>query len=196
MNWIKFFKTLKNYYYLEPAFDRFITEYRKAERLNRQFGCKIDHRTQISFDDINNLEIGKNVYVGAFTVIYVLNENDKKDCKLIIGENTYIGEQNNIRAAGGTIKIGKNCLISQQVSIVGSDHTFKKGINIQDQAWKAENRGVEIGDDVWIGCSVQIMAGVKIGNGAVIAAGSAVTKNVEENTVVAGVPAKFIKNRE
>jgi acetyltransferase-like isoleucine patch superfamily enzyme len=40
------------------------------------------------------------------------------------------------------------------------------------------------------------MAGVKIGNGAVIAAGSVVTKNVEENTVVAGVPAKFIKHRE
>lgn len=196
MNWIKFFKTLRKYYYLEPAFDKFINEYRKAERINRHFNCSIDHRTQISFDDLNNLEIGKNVYIGAFSVIYVINENDKKDCKLIIGENTYIGEQNNIRAAGGTIKIGKNCLISQQVSIIGSDHHYKKGINIQDQPWKAENRGVEIGDDVWIGCSVQIMAGVKIGNGAVIAAGSVVTKNIEENTVVAGVPAKFIKHRE
>ena len=196
MNWIKFFKTLRKYYYLEPAFDRFITEYRKAERLNRQFNCHIDHRTQISFDDVKNLEIGKNVFIGAFSVIYVINENEKKDCKLVIGENTYIGEQNNIRAAGGTIKIGKNCLISQQVSIIGSDHNYKKGINIQDQSWKAENRGVEIGDDVWIGCSTQIMAGVTIGSGAVIAAGSVVTKNVEENTVVAGVPAKYIKHRE
>ena len=191
MNWIKFFKTLRKYYYLEPAFDNIITDYRKVEGLKKKYNCNIDYRVKISYDDVNNFEIGNNVYIGAFTVIYII-----KDCKLIIGENTYIGEQNNLRAAGGSIKIGKNCLISQQVSIIGSDHNYKKGINIQDQSWKAENRGVEIGDDVWIGCSTQIMAGVTIGSGAVIAAGSVVTKNVEENTVVAGVPAKYIKHRE
>lgn len=196
MNWIKFFKTLKKYYYLEPAFDNIIHDYRKINRLNTLFDCKIDQKTSISFDAVENLEIGKNVNIGAFSVIQIMSEPGTKDCKLIIGENTYIGEQNNIRAAGGTIKIGKNCLISQQVSIIGSDHNYKKGINIQDQPWKQENRNVEIGDDVWIGCSSQIMAGVKIGNGAVIAAGSVVTKDIEENTVVAGVPAKFIKHRE
>jgi acetyltransferase-like isoleucine patch superfamily enzyme len=196
MNWIKFFKTLKKYYYLEPAFDNIIHDYRKISRLNALFNCKIDYKTFISFDDIANLEIGKNVNIGAFSVIQIMSEPGTKNCRLIIGENTYIGEQNNIRAAGGTIKIGKNCLISQQVSIIGSDHNYKKGINIQDQPWKQENRNVEIGDDVWIGCSSQIMAGVKIGNGAVIAAGSVVTKDIEENTVVAGVPAKFIKHRE
>lgn len=196
MNWIKFFKTLKKYYYLEPAFDNIITDYRKVENLKKKYNCNIDYRVRISYDEIDNFQIGKNVYIGAYSVIFVTDENAKRDCKLIIGENTYIGEQNNIRAAGGTIRIGKNCLISQQVSIIGSDHNYKKGINIQDQPWKLENRGVEIGDDVWIGCSSQIMAGVKIGNGAVIAAGSVVTKDVEENTVVAGVPAKFIKHRE
>lgn len=196
MNWIKFFKTLRKYYYLEPAFDHIITDYRKVESLKKKYSCNIDYRVRISYDNIDNFQIGKNVYIGAYSVIFVTDEHAKRTCQLIIGENTYIGEQNNIRAAGGTIKIGKNCLISQQVSIIGSDHNYKKGINIQDQPWKSENSGVEIGDDVWIGCSTQIMAGVTIGNGAVIAAGSVVTKNVEENTVVAGVPAKFIKHRE
>lgn len=191
MNWIKFFKTLKKYYHLESAFDNIITDFRKVENLKQKYNCNIDYRVRISYDDVDNFEIGSNVYIGAYTVIFV-----NGDDKLVIGENTYIGEQNNIRAAGGTIRIGKNCLISQQVSIIGADHNYKKGINIQDQPLKKENNGVEIGDDVWIGCSVQIMAGVKIGNGAVIAAGSVVTKDVEANTVIAGVPAKFIKHRE
>ncbi len=193
MNWLKFFRTLKKYYYLEPAFDNIITDYRKVENLKKKYHCNIDYRVRISIDNINNVELGKNVYIGAYSVVFVTNDNNSK---LTIGEDTYIGEQNNIRAAGGDIVIGKKCLISQQVSIIGSDHTYKKGIYIQDQPSKKENAGVSIGDDVWIGCSVQIMAGVTIGNGAVIAAGSVVTKNVEENTVVAGVPAKFIKHRE
>lgn len=193
MNWLKFFRTLKKYYYLEPAFDNIITDYRKVENLKKKYHCNIDYRVRISIDNINNVELGKNVYIGAYTVIFVTDDNNSK---LTIGDDTYIGEQNNIRAAGGDIVIGKKCLISQQVSIIGSDHNYKKGIYIQDQPSKKENAGVTIGDDVWIGCSVQIMAGVTIGNGAVIAAGSVVTKNVEENTVVAGVPAKFIKHRE
>jgi acetyltransferase-like isoleucine patch superfamily enzyme len=55
---------------------------------------------------------------------------------------------------------------------------------------------IRIGDDVWVGCSVQILPGVTIGNGAVIAAGSLVNKDVPENAIVAGVPAKIIKYRE
>ncbi len=53
---------------------------------------------------------------------------------------------------------------------------------------------VIIGDNVWIGASVTIVPGVTIGDNAIIAAGAVVTKNVEPNTVVGGVPAKFIKN--
>ena len=52
-----------------------------------------------------------------------------------------------------------------------------------------------IGDDVWIGKHSVIMTGVKIGNGAIVAAGSVVTKDVEPYTIVGGVPAKFIKMR-
>ena len=53
---------------------------------------------------------------------------------------------------------------------------------------------VVIGDNVWIGAHSTILAGVTVGKNAVIAAGSVVTKNVPENAVVAGVPAKVIKN--
>ena len=191
MNLVKLYKTLKKYYYFEEAFDKIIFNHRKIENLKRTFSCNIDNKTHISFDNIRNITIGQGVNIGAFTVVFVTDNS-----KLQIGEKTYIGEQNNIRAAGGDIIIGKKCLISQQVSIIGSNHIYLKDIPIQEQNDDIENGGVEIGDDVWIGCGSQIMAGVKIGNGAVIAAGSVVTKDVPDNTVVAGIPAKFIKHRE
>jgi maltose O-acetyltransferase len=53
---------------------------------------------------------------------------------------------------------------------------------------------VIVEDDVWIGASVTILPGVKIGQGAIIGAGAVVTKNVEPYTVVAGIPAKVIRN--
>ena len=55
---------------------------------------------------------------------------------------------------------------------------------------------VKIGNDVWIGAKATVLSGVTIGNGAVIAAGAVVTKDVPDNTVVAGVPAKIIKQIE
>ncbi|MCK5676883.1 MAG: acyltransferase, partial [Flavobacteriaceae bacterium] len=53
-----------------------------------------------------------------------------------------------------------------------------------------------IGNDIWIGANVSIMSGVKIGNGCVIAAGSVVTKDIPDFSVIGGVPAKIIKNRK
>jgi acetyltransferase-like isoleucine patch superfamily enzyme len=54
---------------------------------------------------------------------------------------------------------------------------------------------VEIGNDVWIGTKVIIMGGVKIGDGAIIGAGSIVTKDIPDSAIAVGVPAKVIKNR-
>ena len=74
------------------------------------------------------------------------------------------------------------------------------GKNIINHDFNPKNRAsmkpspVIIGDNVWIGACVTIVPGVTIGDNAIIAAGAVVTKNVEPNTVVGGVPAKFIKN--
>lgn len=66
---------------------------------------------------------------------------------------------------------------------------------MMDQGMEAV-KPVTIGNDVWIGRRVMIMPGVTIGNGVIIGAGAVVTKNVLDNVVVGGVPAKIIKNRE
>lgn len=57
------------------------------------------------------------------------------------------------------------------------------------------NRPVLIGNDVWIGANVVILPGVKVGDGAILAAGAVITKDVEPYTVVGGVPAKIIRKR-
>lgn len=152
----------------------------------------------IEYNNRNSIVLDKNVYIGAFTVIIVANStfpDSYKDSHLSVGFRTYIGEGNNIRAGGGKITIGKNCLISQHVTIVASNHNTKLERPINEQGWSKNNNFVTINDDVWIGAGSIILPGVTIGNGAVIAAGSVVTKNIPEYAIVAGNPAKVIKYR-
>jgi len=166
----------------------------KVERNNK--GCRIDYTNRFSFSDINTIKLSPNVYFGAFNVVFVVGEDsDDTRSALIIGENTCICEQNNIRASGGKVVIGANCLISQQVSIIAANHAISKSSLIRDQAWVTKG-DIVIGDDVWVGCGVQIMSGVNIGDGAVIGAGSLVNKDIPPYAIVGGVPAKVIKYRE
>lgn len=167
------------------------------ERINRQFHCQIHRNALVRVQYGEDIVLGEGVRIEALTYLCVWNEDGlKRNSQLQIGALTYIGEQNNIRAAGGRIEIGRKCLISQQVSIIASNHTFKKGHPIYDQPWDQAKTGVSIADDVWIGCGAQILPGARIGKGAIVAAGSVVTGVVPENTIVAGVPARAIKQRE
>lgn len=105
-----------------------------------------------------------------------------------VGRNTVVNAGCRIDNKAG-IAIGENVSISQQVMILAADH------DMDSPDFAGRNRPVVIEDYVWIGTRAMIMPGVTIGKGAVVAAGAVVTKNVEPYTVVAGVPAKFIKNR-
>ena len=94
------------------------------------------------------------------------------------------------------IRIGNQVLIAGEVAFVGrNDHcTSKIGTTIWDSP-----RGVDqptvVEDDVWIGYRATILSGVRIGKGAVVAAGAVVVKDIEPYTVVAGVPATVVKRR-
>ncbi len=104
---------------------------------------------------------------------------------LKIGSNVSIGDRTEIHC-GKEIFIGDNCLIAWDVVIMDRDyHRF----NSQEPVYKA----VHIEDHVWIGCRAIILKGVHIGRGSVVAAGSVVTCDVPENTLVAGNPAKIVK---
>lgn len=109
---------------------------------------------------------------------------------IAVGKNVFINSGCCFQDQGG-IEIGDNVLIGQQVVIATLNHDLTP-----------ENRAsmfpapVKIGNGVWIGAHATILAGVTVGNNAVIAAGAVVTKDVPENVVVAGVPAKIIKEIE
>ena len=89
----------------------------------------------------------------------------------------------------GSIVIGDNVSISSDVIILTADH------DMDAPDMKGRNREVIIDSYVWIGTRAMIMPGVRLSRGAVVGAGSVVTKSVEPFTVVAGVPAKKIKMR-
>lgn len=88
------------------------------------------------------------------------------------------------------IHIGDNCLIGPDVGIYTAGHRLEPEGRLLD----GFGMPITIGKDVWIGGHSVILSGVTIGDGAVIAAGSVVTKDVASRTLVAGNPAKFKKN--
>jgi acetyltransferase-like isoleucine patch superfamily enzyme len=174
-----------------------------SNRFNKSFRCYgeqyfIHKKAIFLIKSDDSISISDEVYIGANTIISVRDHNFPnayKDSHLSIGKKTYIGESNNIRASGGNISIGENCLIAQNVTIVATNHNIKLGQLINEQSWTQDNNFVTIKDDVWIGAGSVILSGITICKGAVIAAGSIVTKDVDENAIVAGNPAKLIKYR-
>lgn len=111
-----------------------------------------------------------------------------------IGANTFIGPHVNIVANDTTVKIGENVLIAAGTKIIGRNHNYQsKEKTIREQGYTQSPIVIE--NNVWIGYHVVILSGVTIGEGAIIAAGSVVTKDVEANKIVGGIPARTLKER-
>ncbi|MCA1966383.1 MAG: CatB-related O-acetyltransferase [Flavobacterium sp.] len=119
--------------------------------------------------------------------------------KIKIGYATTLGYRNLL---GGTISIGKYCQLGVDVALHATNHPIsymttyinKNLFEGELKSLKQENV-IAIGHDVWIGHGVIIVGNVTVGNGAIIAAGSVVTKDIPPYTIVAGVPAKEVRKR-
>ena len=88
------------------------------------------------------------------------------------------------------ITIGNHCAFGPRVRVLSASHNYHR-LDLPDQA-----ASVTIGRHVWIGAGATILPGVSIGDGAVVAAGSVVTRDVAPFSIVAGNPARFLKSRE
>lgn len=164
---------------------------------------------------------GKHIKLGIATLIepntILEGQNVISSFTLFGGEmgfGSYIGPFCIMRSTS----VGRFCSIADTVRIIGGSHPTCKhvstcpmffstrnqnGLSYVDEQKFDELRYVDeerkvsviIDNDVWIGSHVIILSGVKIGNGAIIAAGAVVTKDVEPYTIVGGVPAKVIRKR-
>tara|TARA_B110000046_G_scaffold34755_1_gene37728 strand:+ start:10639 stop:11202 length:564 start_codon:yes stop_codon:yes gene_type:complete len=115
-----------------------------------------------------------------------------------IGDDVYLGPGATLSASDSRIEIGNKVMFGPNVTIMSGDHNITQiGEYMYDVVHKLpeNDQPVFIEDDVWVGTGAVILKGVTIGKGSIIAAGSLVNKDVEKYTIVAGIPAKFIKYR-
>lgn len=204
---------------IEIVFDRLLQIINPVRAYNKwrlkrsctHFGknVKVLGKVDVRVRDNGKIIIGDNVTIYGPLQLWV-----RDNAKIVIGDYCYIDSYVRLDAAWDAVielghhvtinaysminssigvKVGSNSLISFYVCIIDVDHGIKRNVLIRNQL--PVGSPIEIGEDTWIGWGACILKGVKIGNGAVIGAGSVVTKDVPPYTVVAGVPARKIKER-
>jgi len=191
--------------------------YKKAKKylLNLKQSYRLEYDSNVSLDIHENSKINTlsgKLKIGvkwskkdSFKSLFVLRENAilniNGNFRIYSGSKIYINKNATLSLGSGyinhnlnlscfdNINIGNNVVISENVTIRDSDNH-----QIISENKKPICLPITIGNNVWIGINVTILKGVTIGDGAVIAAGSVVTKNIPPKSLVGGVPAKIIKN--
>lgn len=159
------------------------------------------------------LALSKNCFIGDGVTIYqdrdgknvVLMEGvhihqrttlqTGKGGKIIIGKGSHIQPSCQISAYKGSVHIGKNAEIAPNCAFYPYDHSFFPNVPVRKQELQSKG-DIVIGNNVWIGYGVVILAGVHVHDGAVIGAGSVVTNDIPENKIAAGNPARIINSRD
>jgi acetyltransferase-like isoleucine patch superfamily enzyme len=186
---------------LERPLPRALTNYWLA----RRFDAYVDPRADIRFPA--SLTLGRGTRLGRCRIICTgpvsLGERcDVRDDAIIdaqcgpvtLGRRVGVNPFCILYGAGG-LTIGDDVLIAAHTVVIPSNHRFERNdVPIWDQG--TTQRGVRIGSDVWLGTHVVVLDGVRIGDGAVVAAGAVVARDVEPRTIVGGVPARVLRDRE
>ena len=112
--------------------------------------------------------------------------------KIILGNNGLLGVGTILNAGNNIIRIGNGVAIAQHCRIIAYSHHYQEGVSVFE-SYKTGDIVIE--DDVLIGAGVTILPSVRIGKGAIVAAGAVVNKDIEPYTIVGGIPARYIKSR-
>lgn len=167
---------------------------RYARHLEAGRDLIVEDYAEINCLSKQKIRLGNRVTIGKYAIIRPSNIYGGA-----IGEGLKMGDHSNIGpysyiGCSGYIEIGNNVMISPRVSIYAENHVFSRtDLLLKEQG--VEKQFVIIEDDCWIAANSIILAGVRIGKGSVIAAGSVVTKDIPPYSIAAGVPAKVIKSR-
>lgn len=142
----------------------------------------------------NGITLGDHVSIARDSILFCTGVIAYRGKGISIGHRTGISARAYLAGQGG-ITIGNDVIMGPNVQIFSENHEFSDlSLTIKDQG--ITKQAVVIGNNCWLGGGSTILAGVTIGDGCVVAAGSVVTKSFPENSVIAGIPAKMVKNRE
>jgi len=142
-------------------------------------------------NDIKNIKIGNGFTMGHGCKLFCQDS----DSKIIIGNRVSFNHDVSINADGnGTIVLGDNTIIGPNTVLRASNHKYELlDTPVRDQGHAPGN--IIIGQNVWLGANVVILPDVTIGDNVIVGAGSVVTKDIEDDLIVAGVPAIKINKR-
>jgi len=133
------------------------------------------------------ITIGDGVFLGRNTILSCKNGN------IDLGEEANIGFNVEIFSAAD-VRVGARTLIAAYTYLVGGDHLYDRtDVPVLQQGRTA--RGIDVGDNVWLGAHVVVTDGARIGRDAVIGAGAVVIGEVPEFNIAAGVPARIVRDR-
>jgi acetyltransferase-like isoleucine patch superfamily enzyme len=154
----------------------------------------LEDNVSINALSANGIKLGDQVSIARDSILFCTGVIAQKGLGITIGDRTGISARAYLAGQGG-ISIGEDVIMGPNVQIFSENHNFSdRSLTIKEQG--VFRQPVVIENNCWIGSGAIILAGVTIGEGCVVAAGSVVNRSVPANSVVAGVPAKIIKSRE
>lgn len=156
-------------------------------------GVNIGDHVVIDALSKKGVKIGSNVRIGDYTRILCTGSLKKLGVGFEIGDNCGIGENCFFGSAGG-ISIGNDVIMGQNIRFHSENHNYSD-INMPIRAQGVTNKGIKIGNDCWIGAGAVFLDGAELGDGCVVASNSVVNKRIDNNSIIAGMPAKIIKKR-
>lgn len=129
----------------------------------------------------------KRIRVGSGVIVrdgaWLATENDRSSLK--IGANTYVGHRAHLHSID-PVSIGSGCVLADNVMVASTDHDRRDRHRVHGTG------PIAIGDDVFLGQNVVVLGGVTIGDGATVAAGAVVIRDVAPGAVVGGIPARTL----
>jgi acetyltransferase-like isoleucine patch superfamily enzyme len=157
------------------------------------------------------LHTGQHVFIGDRVIVYALDDGEVRigdrtsihqdgilqasdgGC-ISIGADTHIQPRCHISARKGSITIGSHVQIAPNCAFYSYNHGFVAGELMRKQPLQTKG-GIVLEDDVWLGFGVIVLDGVRIGAGAIVGAGSVVTRDIPPNAVAVGSPARMVSTR-